>query len=133
MKGGPETILCAAIYVDTGKAEPARRSYAYPATGIVFAGWRHGDCFVSLEAWAASLSPREKLECNLRDLQADGQNPEGVGNRDRVALMESIRGFNQGFLTSTGRFVSREEAAKIAVSAGQCASHITYLTSEALY
>ena len=45
-------ILCAAIWVDTGEAIPSRRSYAYPLTGLLFTGWRHGDCFTTLNTWA---------------------------------------------------------------------------------
>ena len=87
-----EHILCAAIYVDTGKAEPPRRSHTYPATGLVFAGWRHPDCFVLLEAWSDRMADEEHLQ---------------------------TRGVDQGFLTSTGRYVSRREAWQIAVTAGQ--------------
>jgi len=96
----PEFILCAAIYVDTGKAEPPRRSYAYPKTGLVFAAWRHGDCFTTLTAWAQNLSEEERAAIE--------------------AVQEhQLHGRNQGFLTSTGRYVDREEAWKIAEQAGQ--------------
>lgn len=107
----PERILCAAIYVDTGKADPPRRSCAYPATGLVFAAWRHGDCFTILEAWADRLTPEER---------------EAVGE-------EQLAGQHQGFLTSTGRFVNRENAMLIAVAAGQTAGGRTDLFSEDLY
>lgn len=106
-----ERILCAAIYVDTGKAEPARRSYAYPATGLVFSAWRHGDCFTTMLAWAALLSDEEAAR---------------IGR-------EQLHGRNQGFLTSTGRYVDRVEGARIAVAAGQCDPSLTYLTSEDVY
>jgi hypothetical protein len=91
-----EHVLCAAIWVDTGKSDPPRRTYAYPKTGIVFAGWRHPDCFVAIGAWAELLPPEE---------------------RDR--LKEQIAGRNQGFVTSNGRFVDRAEATQIAILAGQ--------------
>lgn len=107
----PEYILCAAIYVDTGKAEPPRRSYAYPATGLVFSAWRHGDCFTILEAWAERLSAEER---------------EAIGE-------EQLAGRHQGFLTSKGRFVDREEAMMIAVAAGQTTGGKTDLFSEDLY
>jgi hypothetical protein len=96
----PEHILCAAVYVDTGKAEPPRRSYAYPATGLVFAGWRHGDCLMLLEAWASRLTNAERAEINA---VADGQ----------------LAGRNQGFLTSRGRYIDRHAAWEIAEVAGQ--------------
>lgn len=113
-----ERILCAAIYVDTGKAEPPRRSYAYPATGLVFAGWRHADCYTLLEAWAARLTDAEKAEIEaVKDLQLHGR--------------------NQGFLTSTGRYVDRREAWRIAEAAKQVEPAETaergILTSEDLY
>jgi len=106
-----EYILCAAIYVDTGKAEPARRSYAYPATGLVFSAWRHGDCFTTMMAWAERLTPEER---------------EAIG-------AEQLAGRHQGFLTSKGRFVDRETASNIAVAAGQTKGGKTDLFSEDLY
>lgn len=108
-----ERILCAAIYVNTGKAEPPRRSYSYPPLGLVFSGWRHGDCFTTLNAWAEKLSPEE---------------------RDQIGE-EQLRGRDQGFLTSTGRYVNREEAYEIALAAGQLSRERASrsLTSEDLY
>jgi len=50
MKLEREHILCAAIWVDTGKAEPPRRTYAYPTTGLLFCGFRHADCLVTVYA-----------------------------------------------------------------------------------
>lgn len=92
-----ERILCSAIYVDTKEAVPARRSYAYPETGLVFSGWRHGDCFTTLNAWAQRLTQAEIMFIGF----------------------EQIAGRNQGFLTSTGRYVDRKEGALIAKAAGQ--------------
>lgn len=106
-----ERILCAAIYVDTGKAEPARRSYSYLATGLVFSGWRHGDCFTTLNAWSERLTDSER---------------EAIGP-------EQLHGRNQGFLTSTGRYVNREEGARIAVLSGQVDPERSLLFSEHLY
>lgn len=106
-----ERILCAAIYVDTGEAKPARRSYTYPRTGLVFSGWRHADCFVTLQAWADRLTDEERA-------QIDPQ---------------ALRGRCQGFITSRGRFVDREEGAHIAVAAGQVPEGIVSLQSEHVY
>ena len=107
----PEYVLCAAIWVDTGKAEPPRRSYSYPETGLLFCGWRHADCFVAIHAWA-NLLPAE----------------------ERERLAEQIAGKNQGFLTSTGRFVDRHHAATIARRSGQLPSDVGRdLFSEDLY
>jgi len=110
----PERILCAAIWVDTGKPEPPRRSYTYPATGLVFAGWRHADCFVALEAWVKCLTP---AEIDAIDRIGEGQ----------------LSGRNQGFITSKGRFVDREEAWQIARAAGQIERDGGSLMSEDLY
>jgi hypothetical protein len=113
-----EWILCAAVYVDTGRAEPPRRSYAYPDTGLVFTGWRHSDCFVTMEAWASRLWFWERW-------RLDQVQPHQLAGR------------NQGFLTSRGRFVDRVEAKVIAVDAGQLEGRHVYgkteLYSEDLY
>jgi hypothetical protein len=106
-----EHILCAAIWVDTGLAEPPRRSYTYPATGLLFCGWRHGDCFTALGAWANLLTAKERAR---------------VGE-------EQIAGRHQGFLTSRGRFVDRQEAMEIARAAGQTMAMGETLYSEDLY
>lgn len=111
MSTAQERILCAAIWVDTGKAEPPRRSYTYPATGLLFCGWRHGDCFTTLRAWAEHLTSRERFE---------------IGE-------EQLAGRHQGFLTSRGRYVDREEAMKVARAAGQADSVKRDLFSEDLY
>jgi len=109
-----ERILCAAIWVDTGRAEPARRSYAYPKTGLLFCGWRHSDCFLPIEVYAVSLWPWQ-----------------------RWMLREQLAWRNQGFLTSKGRYVDREEGKIIAEAAGQLEGrHVhgkTHLYSEDLY
>jgi hypothetical protein len=108
-----ETIRCAAIWVDTGSSEPPRRSYSYPATGLMFCGWRHSDCFLLVYAYA-SLLPPEEVE----------------------RLSEQLAGVNQGFMTSTGRFVDRREAWTIAEAAGQIlprARHSGCLYSEDIY
>lgn len=113
----PERIICAAIYVDTGKGEPPRRSYTYPKTGLVFAGWRHADCFTALDAWAENLRPQE-----LVDLEA--------------IMPHQVHGRNQGFVTSKGRYVDRKEGWQIALAAGQVearAGEGPILVSEDLY
>lgn len=92
-----ERILCAAVYIDTGEADPPRRSYTYPSTGLVFSGWRHSDCFVAMDAWSSRLSDREREEIGA----------------------QALAGRNQGFLTSLGRYVDRHEALAIAIAADQ--------------
>lgn len=106
-----ERVLCAAIWVDTGEAEPPRRSYAYPATGLVFCGWRHSDCFTTLNAWSDRLTPEERAR---------------IGE-------EQFAGLHQGFLTSRGRFVDRVEGMAIARAFGQTDSKKSMLFSEDLY
>lgn len=122
MSAPQEHILCAAIYVDTGKAEPARRSYSYPATGLVFSGWRHGDCFTTLNAWGALLTEEERFEVNYRDLvrvHPESELSESLTEDQRAGMRGSVRGFDQGFLTSKGRYVGRKEAAVLAIAANQ--------------
>lgn len=82
----PERILCAAIHVDDGveRVHLPRNI----KTGMVFAGWRHHNCFVALVAVYGT--PEEANR---------GVSPEQRAGRD------------QGFLTSQGRFVNREEGA----------------------
>lgn len=109
-----EYILCAAIYVDTGAAEPPRRSYSYPKTGLVFTGWRHGDCYTTLNAWKRLL-PKEEVE------------------RMERKLFDQMHGRVQGFMTSSGRFVDRVEARAIAFAAGQVDKATGDLHSEDLY
>jgi len=110
----PEHILCAAIYVDTGRAEPPRSSYSYPETGIVFGGYRHGECFMLLHLWRKSL---------------------WFWDRWRIERIQKyqLRGKNQGFITSRGRYVNREEAGRIAFEVGQTDRLLKSLTSEDLY
>lgn len=115
MRDGPEFVLCAAIYVDTGRPEPWRASYAYPETGLLFCGWRHGDCYVSLNAWKRRLWFWERWR---------------IGRIDP----RQLRGKRQGFLTSRGRFVDRVEGSQLARAAGQVRDvGNDFLTSEDLY
>lgn len=107
-----ERILCAAIYVDDG--ERHQRTFAYPQTGLLFCGLRHPDCFASMNAWKDGLDEDQILAIDL------------IGEHQ-------LRGRNQGFLTSTGRFVDREEAAAIALREGQIDRVLRCLTSEDLY
>ena len=121
-----EFILCAAIYVDTGKPPPGSRTRGTPETGIVFAGLRHGDCYGPLIAWSDGLTDAEKEEI------------AAVMGPEYEAYGSQLFGRRQGFLTSTGRFVDRDEAAPIAVAAGQTGARgrrveTDHLFSEDLY
>lgn len=110
--GKKEYLLCAAIWIDTGEASPPRRTYSYPKTGLLFCGWRHADCMVARDAWL-------KASAALAGMHVDDL---------RHSLPEE-----QGFLTSTGRFVDRLEATQIAFAAGQSVRHSGGLSSEDLY
>lgn len=113
-----ERVLCAAIHVDTGRAEN-RMSYAYPPRGLVFGGLRHADCMVIVRAWWDALDPAAAA----RVTAASNRGHRGV----------------QGFLTTSGRFVDRMEAYKIANAQGQIVRALArnkidgVLTSEDLY
>lgn len=107
-----ETIRCAAVYVDDGKSHVCM--YGDPHTGLVFPGQRHPQCFMLLDLWRSKLTEAEI---------------KAIEEIDRWGL----RGHNQGFLTSVGRFVDREEAGRIAFRAGQTDRLFESLTSEDLY
>lgn len=98
-----EYILCAAIWVDDG-VEYVHQPRNIP-TGMVFCGWRHSNCFEALNK----------------------AYPKGSVDEQQLA------GKHQGFLTSRGMFVSRDEAGKIAFEAGQVKREGLHLTSEDLY
>lgn len=111
-----EFILCAAIFVETTQfTSPYRRSGQGPETGRLFCGRRHTECMIELHEWESRLLDDER--CLL----------------DK----EELAGCNQGFITSTGRFVDREEAAAIAYAQGQVVPSerepVRSLTSEDLY
>lgn len=108
-----ERVICAAIWVDDGRDDHDRASRTYPTTGLVFAGWRHADCYTTLNAWAERLTPEER---------------KTIGEAQ-------FHGLNEGFLTSTGRFVGRTEGYQVALRAQQVApgGTRTSLSSEDLY
>ena len=106
----PERILCAALYIDDG-ANHNPRSHNYPKTGLVFLGWRHGDCFQVMREWQKGLESWQ---------------------HDRVTE-EQWAGRDQGFMTSRGRYVDRQEARLIAYAAGQVDRDVGDLFSEDLY
>lgn len=104
-----EYILCAAIWY---KEIPLHRIIAgvLPKNcdkGLVVCGHRHGQCI-----WTVY---------SLTGLRTVKKAEDGVGEHE------------QGFLTNANRFVNREEAASIALEAGQIASAKLLLYSEDLY
>lgn len=108
-----ERILCAAVYVNDGE-DYGELTYAAPKRGIVFHGFRHGNCYHAMRPWLNSL-------------------PEEV-RREKLNLTQEDE--NQGFLTSKGRYVNRQEAWVIAEAARQILPHARHpgtLYSEDLY
>jgi hypothetical protein len=104
-----EYILCAAIWY---KEIPLKKELpqVLPINcdkGLVVLGHRHGQCM-----WT--------MGC-LTGLRSVTNAPDGVGE------------YIQGFLTNTNRFVSREEAAQIAIDSKQIKQHTITLYSEDLY
>lgn len=109
-KKSNEYILCAAVWYQElpmvkGDVLDNRGFRPYNVDkGIVFSGWRHGNCIYQMVAVTG-----------LRSVPAESG--------------PSI----QGFLTNKNRFVDREEAAKIAYEAGQTEKLLDKLFSEDLY
>lgn len=103
-----ERLLCAAIHFDDGKKYDFQPHNV--DTGLVVCGWRHHNCFAIYRA----LCPKRAL----------------VKQRIGAGIDEV-----QGFLTSTGRFVDRMVAAKIARDANQIeyTKRLRSLMSEDLY
>jgi hypothetical protein len=86
----PEYILCAAIYFNDGKTYANQPKNI--GQGFVITGRRHHNCYATLQAIAQCFGV------------------EGIA----LKQIERIDRDNQGFITSTGRYVSRQEAFKIA-------------------
>ena len=105
-----EYILCAAVWylelpMVKGDILNNRGFRPYNVDkGIVFSGWRHGNCIYQMVAVTG-----------LRSCPSES-GPEV-----------------QGFLTNKNRFVDREEAAQIAFDAGQTETLLKRLFSEDLY
>ena len=99
-----ERILCAAIWFDDGKGHVHQPKNI--ETGFVVCGRRHHNCYATLVA---------------------------VLGGDKWQETKTDFNQTQGFVTSTDRFVNREEAAKIAYVAGQVDQPYGLLISEHLY
>ena len=98
-------IICAAIWYNDGKERPYLPINI--TTGVVVSGWRHGNCIGNLL--------------------------EMFPNKDYITNNKDGKTTIQGFLTSDGKFVDREEAAQIAFDAGQIVKETKGLSSENLY
>lgn len=84
-----EWILCSAIHYDDGEINTRRTCKNYPETGIVICGYRHPDIISILPTNNSLRNDGKEYKCT------------------------------QGFITSKGRFVDREEAYLIAKKADQ--------------
>ena len=92
-----EYIIAAAIWYDDGKKYNFQEVYGI-RSGFVVAGFRH--------TYIYSIIP------------SNGNFPNG--NDNLLSRNTSEYTTTQGFITSYGRFVSREEAREIAIKCGQC-------------
>lgn len=129
-----EYVVCAAIWYDNGlQYKFQTQTYGVP-TGFVLCGYRHPHicdvlptnpyylekCFLDEEHNAEQIQKYEELKYKY------GWQENGLTRCKTV----------QGFMTSTGRFVGRKEAWKIAVASGQISENGGYnkeLFSEDLY
>jgi len=85
-----EFILCAAIHFNDGKSYPHQPENI--STGFVVAGRRHHNCYSTLQAISQCFGV------------------DGIA----IKQIERIDRDNQGFITSTNRYVTRAEAFIIA-------------------
>lgn len=113
-----EYILCAANHYFDGK-EYEHQPFNIPSRkgGFVVCGWRHHNII----AQVAQLLGKKTIDHRNRF--------EGGKVVDWDKEIPAV----QGFLTNKNRFVTREEAARIAYKAGQIEEEKGYLTSEDIY
>lgn len=95
-----ETILCAAIHYNNGIEYPHQSIYGIK-TGFVLAGYRHPNII--------GILPTNIKFKNLKDNHLVIEWNENCPKHTTI----------QGFITSSGRFVDRKEAAQIALRSGQ--------------
>lgn len=93
-----EKVLCAAIWYND-KIERSNHLPNNIKTGIVVAGWRHANCISTL---ASLLYPNWDTD------------PEHDAIRIKV-----LQNSTQGFITTKGNFLDRQQAASMALSIGQ--------------
>lgn len=91
-----ERIICAAIWWNN-PAKPYNLPYNLE-NGICIGGWRHANCISSF----ACFYPNWEMD--------------SLENENRLHFLNN---HVQGFLTSKGNFVDREEGMKLAIKAGQ--------------
>lgn len=90
-----EFILCAAIHFNDGKKHQHQPNNI--ESGFVVTGRRHHNCYATLGAIADSIGLEERIRLLIDKADRD----------------------QQGFITSTNRYVSRSEAFKIAKANNQ--------------
>jgi hypothetical protein len=98
-----ETILCAAIWYDDDGKHYPHQEIYGVDSGFVICGFRHHNII-------GVLSTNNKYRNDGKEYKT-----------------------TQGFITSHGRFVTREEAAEIAYNSGQIKEQVKRLFSEDLY
>ena len=101
-----ERLLSSAIWLDDGLERPDPRHRV--KTGLLFCGFRHPDIYATM---FGSLT-----ESTMKDARKHGR-------------------IREGFLTSLGRFVDRDEGLEIATRSGQLSKPLIggVLTSEDLW
>lgn len=105
VKRKDEYILCAANHYDDGKKHVHQPKNI--KTGFVVCGQRHSNCIHTFALMAGF--PYDENGLKLKQTE------------------------EQGFITNTNMFVDREQAAEIALNAGQIKKPIRLLHSEDLY
>lgn len=107
-----EQILCAAIWYDDGKQYPQQEVYKIPS-GFVICGFRHPNII--------GVLPTNNI----------------FRKQHNLIYSNTLFEITQGFITTKGRFVNREDASQIAVKSGQVEDSKTYnkreLFSEDIY
>lgn len=133
MENKPEYILCAAIHYDNGIKYRFQQMYGIE-TGFVLCGFRHPhiiDVLPTNPYYFKNLFEGEEVDPVEKQKYDELKYKYGWAD-DSLTRCETT----QGFLTSKGRFVNREEALEIARAAGQVGDDAGYkkqLFSEDLY
>lgn len=133
MENKPEYILCAAIHYDNGIKYRFQQMYGIE-TGFVLCGFRHPhiiDVLPTNPYYFKNLFDGEEIDPVEKQKYDELKYKYGWAD-DSLTRCETT----QGFLTSKGRFVNREEALEIARAAGQVGDDAGYkkqLFSEDLY
>lgn len=132
-KDAPEYILCAAIHYDNGIEYKFQKLYGI-STGFVLCGFRHPyiiDVLPTNPYFLKRLYEDEEIDPAEKQKYEELKYKYGWQEKDLLRCETT-----QGFLTSKGRFVNREEALAIARKVGQVKDDAGYkgeLFSEDLY